>query len=143
MLRVRGYASVFGNIDAYGEVVDAGAFSRWISENPSKSVPLYWQHSYAFDWTAKPIGKTTMIRQDSYGLYFEGEIADTAEGLEIQELLKSGAITNASFGFKTIDQYQKDEVWHLSDLDLTEIAPVRWGANDSAYIEAIPEEETA
>jgi HK97 family phage prohead protease len=141
MLRVRGYASVYGNVDSYGEVVDRGAFSNWIKDNPNTSVAIFWQHSHRWNPLSKPIGKTTKLKQDRKGLYFEGEILDTLEGLEIQELLKGGAIRAASFGFTVRDQYQKKEIWHLSDLELKEITAANWGANPKAYIEAIPEED--
>ena len=140
MLDVRGYAAVFGNVDSYGEVIDEGAFSNWLSDNPDNPVALYWNHAHIWSPHAKPIGKTTMVMQDSKGLYFEGVILDTEEGLEVQTLLEAGAIRGASFAFRIIDQYQEDEVWHLVDLDLKEITAANWGANSEAYIEAIPDQ---
>ena len=143
-LRVRGYASIFGNVDSYGEVVDAGAFSDWLAENPDTSLPLFWEHDhvFAFENPALPIGKTTMIRQDAKGLYYEAELADTDKAREVAALIEQGAIKNASFAFSVVDQYQEDEVWHLSALTPKEISPVNWGANDQAYIEVIPSQET-
>jgi hypothetical protein len=140
-LLVRGYASIFGNVDSYNEVVDAGAFSDWLAENPDKEVPLFWEHDHV-GWgdPATPIGKTTMIRQDAKGLYFEGELADTPKADEVATLLEQGAITGASFAFRITDRYQEDDVWHLSGLSLKEISPVNWGANPEAYIEPIPQE---
>ena len=141
--RVRGYASVFGNVDSYGEVVDAGAFSGWLADNPDTAVPIFWEHDHVFsaENPATPIGKTTMLRQDETGLYYEGELADTPKAQEIAALLKQGAIQGASFAFRVQDSYEKNEVTHLSALSLREISPVNWGANDKAYIEAIPDQE--
>jgi len=140
-LKVRGYAAVFGNKDRDGEIVVKGAFSNWIAENPTTPVKLYWMHSHKFNPLAKPIGVTTKIKQDAKGLYVEAEILDTPEGLEVQELMKHGALREASFGYNTKDRYQKNNVWHLSDLDLMEVTIANWGANNKAYFEAIPEPE--
>lgn len=143
-LRVRGYAAVFGNKDACGEIIDAGAFSAWLAENPDTDLPIFWEHDHIWAWEdpARPIGKTTKLRQDKKGLYFEGELADTDKAAEIATLLEQGALTNASFAFRVIDRYQEDEVWHLSVLDPREISPVNWGANSEAYIEVIPQQES-
>ncbi len=141
MLKVRGYASIFGNVDSQNEVIDRGAFSGWIADNPGKSVPLFWSHAHKWDPLAMPIGKTTMIKQDRKGLYFEGEVSDTPEGVALQGLLKSGAVSGASFGFKTIDEYVKGGIVHKSVLHLGEISPATWGANAKAFVEAIPEKQ--
>lgn len=141
MLKVRGYASVFGNLDRDNEVVVKGAFSNWIANNPDTNVKLYWMHSHKFNPLAKPIGVTTKIKQDAKGLYIEADVLDTPEGVEVQELLKHGALREASFGFKINDRFQKADVWHLTDLDLLEVTIANWGANAKAYIEAVPTQE--
>jgi len=143
-LRVRGYAAVFGNVDSYGEIIDAGAFSDWLSENPDTQVPIFWEHDHIWSWEdpARPIGVTTMLRQDAKGLYYEGELAETEKAAEIGVLLEQGALKGASFAFKVTDEYQEDEVWHLSGLTLKEVSPVNWGANSEAYIEVIPQQES-
>lgn len=141
MLKVRGYASVFGNVDLAGEVVDRGAFTDWLKANPDTQLQIFWNHAHVWDFLAKPIGVTTKLKQDRTGLYFEGEIADTPEGLEVQELIKQGAIHAASFAFKINDRYQKKDVWHLKTLEPREITAASWGANPKAYIEPIPGQE--
>jgi HK97 family phage prohead protease len=142
MLKVRGYASVFGNVDSYGEIVDKGAFTDFIKANPNVEIPIFWEHDHIWSWgdPARPVGKTTLLREDDYGLYFEGELADTDKATEIATLIEQGAVRNASFAFKVTDEYLEDEVRHLSGLGLKEISPVNWGANDQAYIEPIPSE---
>lgn len=137
MLKVRGYASVFGNVDSYGEVVDAGAFSDWLADNPDTKLPLFWNHAHIWDALAKPIGYTTALRQDETGLYFEAEILDTADGAEVQEMVRSAGRVAASFAFSVRDQYQEDDVWHLSVLEPKEVTATNWGANPKAYVEAV------
>jgi HK97 family phage prohead protease len=143
MLRVRGYASIFGNVDEYGEVVDKGAFSDWLAKNPDTQLPLFWNHAHVWDPTAKPIGVTTKLKQTARGLYFEGVVEDTPEGLEMQTLINGGAVSAASFAFSVKDRYQKKDIWHLSVLEPKEITAANWGANPRAYIEAIPGQETS
>jgi HK97 family phage prohead protease len=143
-MKVRGYASIFGNVDKAGEVIDRGAFSNWIKANPSTPVDLYWQHEHDGGWnkSALPIGVTTTIKQDRTGLYYEAEINDTAKGLEVQAMLKTHGRTGSSIGFRTVDRYQKKEVWHLADLELGEItiAAAMLSANPMAFTEIIPDE---
>ncbi len=145
-MKVRGYAAVFGNLDAHDEIIDEGAFSDWIAENPSKSVPVFWQHDHVGGLFSgsheRPIGVTTLLRQNAKGLYFEAELADTEKAREIGTLLQAGAIKGASFAFGVRDQYEQDEVWHLKSLNLKEISAVNWGANPEAYIEIIPQEQS-
>ncbi len=143
-LKVRGYAAVFGNVDSYNEVIDAGAFTQWLADNPDTELPIFWEHdhAFAFEEPARPIGKTTRIIEDSKGLYFEGELSTTPKAQEIATLLEDGAIKGASFAFRVTDDYHEDEVRHLSGINPTEISPVNWGANSKAYIEVIPQQET-
>lgn len=140
-LRVRGYASIFGNVDQYGEVVVKGAFSDWIAANPDTRLKLYWMHAHKFDPLAKPIG-SVMVRQDAKGLYFEGDVLDTKEGMDIQVLLRGKAIQEASFGFDPdVEGYVEDGIVYITQAELKEITAANWGVNSKAYIEAIPGQE--
>lgn len=142
MLRVRGYASIFGNVDQYGEVVVRGAFSEWIAENPNTRLKIYWMHAHKFDPLAKPVGSTTMVKQDAKGLYFEGEILDTVEGLDVQTLLRGKAIREASFGFDpNVEGYEEDGIVYITQASIKEVTAANWGVNSKAYIEAIPGQE--
>lgn len=139
-LLIRGYASIFGNTDAMGEVVDSGAFTAWIRENPAKDLPLFWAHDHKYDPTRTPIGKTTLLREDSRGLYFEAEILDTNKGKEIQKLVEAGAVEGSSFAYFTHDAYVgPDGLDHLAELEPRELTVCTWGANPEAFTETIPE----
>lgn len=142
MLKVRGYAAVFGNLDSHNEIIDKGAFSDFLKANPNAEIPIFWEHNHIWSWSdpARPVGKTTMLREDDHGLYFEGELADTDKAEEIAALITQGSIKNASFAFRVKDDYLEDDIRHLSGIKLNEISPVNWGANDQAYIEPIPQE---
>jgi HK97 family phage prohead protease len=138
-LRVRGYASVFRNVDLKNEVVAPGAFSTWIKANPTKPLRIFWNHAHIYDPKAKPIGITTSLKQDRKGLYFEGELHDTPEGLEVQELLKAGKVA-ASFAYRVTNDEIKKSIRHIKMAAPFEITAANWGVNPEAYIEAVPGE---
>jgi HK97 family phage prohead protease len=143
-LDVHGMPVVFGNVDLEGDVIVKGAFSNWIAENKNKPVKIFWMHSHQFDPTAKPIGVATQIAQTSKGVVIKkGRILDTAEGLEVQTLLKGGALVEASFGFRKRPNgaQQRKGVRYLTDLDLTEFTVANWGVNSKAWIGAVEDSE--
>jgi len=49
-----GYASVFGNEDSYGDIIEPGAFAKTLKEHGDDNpIPILWQHD-----TYAPIGTT-------------------------------------------------------------------------------------
>ena len=116
-----------------------GAFSQWIAENPAKSLNIFWNHGHLYDPKAKPIGITTRLKQDRNGLYFEGELNDTAEGLDVQKALMLGRL-EASFAFKTNADEIKKNIRHLKSVSPFEITAVSFGVNPLAYMEAVPQD---
>jgi HK97 family phage prohead protease len=131
---VRGYAAVFGNIDRQNEVVEPGAFTAWL-EQGIRQVPLLWLH----DAELLPIGHTTYLVQDDYGLRYEALIVDTAHGNDIAKLIGAGSLTASSFAYRTLDEYlDLDGVNHLVELELIEVSVVTWGANPEATVTAEP-----
>lgn len=134
--KVRGYAAVFGNKDLAGEVVARGAFSGWM-DNGAKQLDIYWNHAHRWNPLAKPIGRTTKLKQDRTGLYFEGELHETPEGQEVAEILRGGRL-ESSFAYFIEDREQKKGVWHLTALVPREITATSFGINQKAYMEAMP-----
>jgi len=140
-MRVRGYASVFGNQDLSSEVIDRGAFSDWIAKNPDKQLPIFFNHSHIYNPDSLPIGVTTMLRQDRRGLYFEGELNDTTQANEVKSVLATSGRMEASFAFYVDTDEVKKSVRHLKAVSPFEITAANWGVNPKAYIEAVPELE--
>ena len=132
-----GYGSVFGVIDSYKEVVAPGAFSESLSQ---RTPAMLWQHR-----SSEPIGVYSAIREDQTGLYVEGRLAlKTTRGAEAYELLKMGAISGMSIGFKTReDSYDRvTDVRTLKKVDLWEVSLVTFPANESARISGVKSIET-
>lgn len=94
--RIKGYASVFGKVDWYDDIVQRGAFSKTLAERPK--VKVLWQHN-----PDCPIGKPVAMSEDDYGLAVEFDLnLEVEKGREAYSLLKQGAIDGLSIGFETI-----------------------------------------
>ena len=129
-----GYASVFGNVDDGGDIVDKGAFSKTIVEDFAR-IKILSQH----DQCELPIGKPIELREDDKGLYIRGKISNTQKGRDIQTLLKDGVLNELSIGYEAID-YEIDEEAHvryLKRIKLWEVSIVTWAMNDQATIDDV------
>jgi HK97 family phage prohead protease len=132
-----GYASVFGELDQQNEIVAAGAFGRTLSKwrRQDRTPALLWMHD-----PTQPIGIWQSIREDSNGLMVEGRLAlRTQKGGEAYELLKLGALTGLSIGYRVvssqIDAKRKARI--LTDVDLFEISLVTFPANEAARVSEV------
>lgn len=133
----QGYGSVFGVKDSYDEIVDRGAFADSLESHKSKGTmpALLWQHR-----AGEPIGVYTEMGEDDIGLKLAGKLAlKTSRGAEAYELMKMGAISGLSIGFVTReDSYDRvTGIRTLKRVDLWEVSPVTFPANDSARIQGV------
>lgn len=131
-----GYASVFGVLDSYADIVAKGAFSRTLREWRGKGrwPALLWQHD-----PTQPIGIWIELREDETGLLARGQLAQTQLGREARTLLDDGALSGLSIGFR-VRRSQLDEVSGirtLTDVDVVEVSLVTFPANDRARVDAI------
>ena len=132
-----GYASIFGNKDLGGDVVEEGAFVKSLRKRKAKQVKMLWQHK-----TDMPIGVYDRISEDGDGLKVSGRLAlGTQGGRDAYELLKMGAIDGLSIGYKAdpAKQYYDDRKRkrHLKEVDLMEISLVTFPMNPQATIQAV------
>ncbi len=132
-----GYASVFGELDQQNEIVAAGAFARTLAKSRRQNtVPaMLWMHD-----PTQPIGLWQSVREDANGLVVEGKLAlRTQKGGEAYELLRLGALTGLSIGYRVvssmIDAARKARV--LTDVDLFEISLVTFPANEAARVDTV------
>lgn len=129
-----GLASVFGNEDLVGDVVERGAFKRTIEQNPE--VPILWQHDA---W--EPIGKGK-VSETYDGLLIEGKLAlGVQRGREAHELLKEEALRGLSIGYDTLDFNVQDEVRHLTEVRLWEVSLVTFAANPKAQVLSVKKQQ--
>jgi HK97 family phage prohead protease len=131
-----GYGSVFGVLDSYADIVAKGAFRRTLKESKAKGrMPaLLWQHD-----PSKPIGVYEDMREDETGLIVKGRLSDTQLGREAYTLLKDGALSGLSIGFRTLKSKVDEEngVRTLTDIELWETSLVTFPANDAARVTGV------
>ncbi len=149
-----GYGAVFGNVDSYGDVIEAGAFSKFLADVKAGNQPWPamlsqhggWQMS-AEDMT--PIGVWTDFAEDGHGLKVTGQLADTPRGLEMYKLMKMSprpAIDGMSIGY-TAKEWEprskpEDPKRKLKRIDLIEVSLVTRPANGKTRVESVKNDWT-
>lgn len=132
-----GYGSVFGVVDSYNEIVQQGAFKESLAAHKAKGTmpAMLWQHR-----SAEPMGVYTSMEEDSVGLKVSGQIAmKTQRGAEAYELMKLKAISGLSIGFIPREETRDkvSGVTTIHKLDLWEVSPVTFPANDAARVQGV------
>jgi hypothetical protein len=124
-----GYASVFGVVDSYNDVVEAGAFKKTLKENDV--FPLLWSHD-----VTQPIGKITAF-EDNKGLKVHGDLnLEVPAAMEKRSLMKQGVIKAMSIGYESIPDKSPivEGIRHLKEIRLWEVSLVVFPANRKATI---------
>lgn len=133
-----GYAAVFGNVDAWNDIILAGAFKASLREHKGrKTMPaLLWQHDYK-----QPIGVWVSMEEDAHGLYVKGQLLkdDVQKAREAFALLKAKAITGMSIGYIARDYSIDEKTWirTLKKVDIVEASLVTFPANDQAQVTTV------
>lgn len=131
--KISGYGSVFGVQDSYDDIVDNGAFSNSLDNYGMPKMLL--QHSWE-----NVCGVWTVAREDSKGLYLEGEInLEVQKAREYYSLIKQGAIDGLSIGYVTeVSEHDRvNEVRRIKKVKLMEVSIVTFPANVEAYIREV------
>ncbi len=133
----KGYASRFGIKDSYRDIIEKGAFEKCLKKRGVEGIKMLWQHN-----REEVIGVWTEMREDSKGLYVEGQLLlDVQKGKEAYTLMKAGAIDAMSIGFQTIKSTEdKTGIRRIMQADLREVSLVTFPALDSATITGVKEE---
>lgn len=121
MLRIEGYASLFGVADLNRDVVRPGAFARGLRERGAQQVRMLFQHD-----AGEPVGVWETIREDSRGLFVSGRVLEAGpRGRASAELIRQGAVDGLSIGFRTVRSAPRPGGGReLIDLDLWEVSIV-------------------
>ena len=138
------YASIFGNIDSYGDIVMPGAFladlDRWKAKGDP--IPLLFGHNMGDpDFN---IGVITSADEDEIGLKVSGQIdLESPKGAYVYKLVKERRITQLSFAYDVLDHAKAtrdiegrgtEDVIELKQLMLHEVSIVPLGANQATDI---------
>ncbi len=149
VMEFSGYGAVFNNVDAYGDVIEPGAFANYLSK--AKNDEAQWpamllQHG---GWGVSsedlmPVGSWIDLAEDGTGLKVTGKLADTHRGRDSYKLMKLDprpAITGLSIGYipKEWEPRSKAEEprRRLKRVDLVEISLVTFPANDKARVSGV------
>jgi len=126
-----GLASVYGNEDLQGDIVQRGAFKRTIDHKDGE-IPLLWQHD-----PYSPIGIGS-LEDSKEGLLIHGTLnLEVVKGKEAYSLLKQGALKGLSIGYDIIKDNWENGKRMLKELKLHEVSLVTFPANPRALISQI------
>ena len=147
-----GYASTFGVVDEYDDVVEPGAFTKTIQEMGQR-VKICWMHQWD-----NPIGRPVLMEEHGRerlpetllarapeatgGLFVRGRISPTTQGRDSLMLMRDGVVDELSIGYDIVksdysERDGKSRLRHLREIRLWEFSPVTWGANHAAVITAV------
>ncbi|WP_313673267.1 HK97 family phage prohead protease [Mycolicibacterium sp.] len=134
------YASVFGNVDSYGDIVVKGAFAndldRW--EKSGNAIPLLFGHNMSDpDFN---IGSVLSAQEDEVGLKVTAQLdLENPKAKQVYRMLKGKRINQMSFAYDVIDgaatkSDDDEDVYEIRDLKLYEVSVVTVGANAETEI---------
>ena len=136
-MRFSGYASVFGQVDSYGDTIAPGAYKDTLIDR-ERPVRMRWNHY------GPVIGKWIRIDEDTKGLYVEGELTPGHRvAVDTYASMKHGAIDGMSIGY-TADQFKSlpDGRRLLEKIGLVEISVVEEPADLGARVAGIKSAST-
>ena len=132
---IEGYASIFGDQDRGGDVVEPGAYAASLArlQAEDRQVKMLWQHD-----PAEPIGVWDEVREDARGLYVKGRLLEgVARAREAAELIAAGAIDGLSIGYRTVKAAKNTKGNRLlQELELWEVSLVTFPMLPSARVGA-------
>jgi uncharacterized protein len=130
-----GMASVFGNVDLGGDIVEPGAFSRTL-QHKGGEVPILYQHD-----TRQPIG-LGKVRETKAGLEITGELVmQTSKAQEAYALMKRGVLKGLSIGFDVVRDTVANGIRHLHELKLYEVSVVTFPMNELAMVSNVKSDD--
>lgn len=128
-LYIEAYASVFGNVDSYRDIVDKGAFARTINGDNRPRIKFCYQHDL------KDVrGKIMDIQEDEYGLKCTIRTSRTQKGQELAIQIEDGELFELSIGYNTKESDVIDGIRHIKEVELIEVSIVSRAANPKAVI---------
>jgi hypothetical protein len=130
----RGIASVYGAEDLGGDVINKGAFTKTIQENPN--IVILWQHD------AREVIGTGTVKEWQGKIMLDGKLdLEDPMGQKAYKKLKNRMIKGLSIGFQAIKTSWKDiegrAVRHIEELKLWEVSVVTFPMLPSAQVTSV------
>lgn len=136
---IEGYASLFGDCDRGGDIVQKGAYAASLArlKREGGQVKMLWQHD-----PTQPIGVWDQVQEDARGLHVKGRLLDSVgRGREAAALVAAGVIDGLSIGYRTLRAAKTDKGQRLlTELELWEVSLVTFPMLPSARVAAKGEE---
>lgn len=138
---VTGYFSCFDNVDADGDIIRKGAFTKTIMEaGPLSSNPRI-KHLLNHN-SSQPLGKILSLTEDMSGLAYESQIGSHTLGQDFIKMVESDLIAEHSIGFQTLKTNKlKDGTCEITEIKLWEGSSLTaWGANPNTPLTGLKSE---
>lgn len=127
-----GSLAVYGNVDDGGDVIQYGAMRKTLAEGGARR-PLLWQHNQQ-----EPIGVLNLVDTPTALLASGKLVLAVPRAKEAYELLRVGALTDLSIGYKAVKQIiGKAGERILTEIRLFEGSLVTVGMNSAAKIRSV------
>jgi HK97 family phage prohead protease len=139
---IEGYASVFGNVDKVGDVVDPAAFADTLRRKAPADVAVFIGHQAS----TLPVGEALELRADDRGLFTKTLVLDGPTGDQLLSAAKKGLL-GLSIGYVPTssrpDTVAGRKVRRLTSVDLMEysFAAKAMIANPEALVTAVKTED--
>ena len=132
---IEGLLAGFGNVDSHGDVINAKAFTRSLTERGARPLPMLLYHDLQ-----RPVGAWKQWEERSAGLFVKGTISlATRDGKEAHVFAKDGALSGLSIGYRTkrsqVDKSTGEN--HLLEIDLIEGSLVTVPSNPTTHVSAV------
>lgn len=138
----RALVSVFGTVDAYGDVVLPGAFTDTLAEWKASGdkIPVWWSHQLTDP--DMNLGEVVEAEESDQGLVARVRLdLDNAKAQQVYRLLLARRVTQHSFTYDILDadwgQQDGAEVYQLRKLKVYELGPTPIGANPDTDLLAV------
>lgn len=137
------YASVFGNIDSYGDVMVKGAFANTLAEWAASGNPIPLLFGHEMNDPDYNIGYVMDAVEDATGLRVTCQLdLENPKAKQVYRLIKGRRVDQMSFAYdviKSVENYGpgEAEVNEILDVKLYEVSVVTVGANQLTEILAV------
>lgn len=136
-LTISGWAATFNNIDAGGDVILPGAFTKTLQDRKGR-IAFCYQHEID-----EPIGNILVLEEREKGLWIEVMLSAAED--DIQTKIKEGILKEMSIGYCVVkygaEKYMGDQTVYLEEIKLYEISLVTIAMNEMAVVEGMKSEE--
>ena len=142
--KIKGYPIVWGSKNDYNEIIMKGATlnslnARGVGSTSGNPILVLNQHRQS-----EPLCRPSVLQEDDYGLYFEGDIlSGVSYADEAAILIQNQVLRQLSYGFNYMwDKVEYDatlDAYILKEIKLGEISLVTFSSDENAQLRSFNE----